>query len=64
MSGGSKLPRWNLASVYTSFDAPEYIRDKELLAEHANRLLNLLEQPWPEDKSQASRLILTWIHSY
>ncbi|MFZ5368899.1 MAG: M3 family oligoendopeptidase [Spirochaetota bacterium] len=64
MSAGSKLPRWNLNSVYASFDAPEYIRDKELLAEHANKLLIQLEQPWPEDASQAARLILSWIHSY
>ena len=64
MSAGSKLPRWNLASVYTSFDAPEYIRDKELLAEHANKLLTQLEQPWPQDKTQAGHLILSWIHSY
>ena len=56
MSAGSKLPRWNLNSVYASFDAPEYIRDKELLAEHANKLLIQLEQPWPEDASQAAQL--------
>ncbi len=64
MSAGSKPPRWNLASVYGSFDAPEYIRDKELLAEHANKLLTQLERPWPQDKTEAGRLILSWIHSY
>lgn len=64
MNAGSKLPRWNLASVYSSFDAPEYTRDKDLLAEHANKLLTQLEQPWPQDKTQAGRLILSWIHSY
>lgn len=65
MSAGSKLPRWNLNSIYTSFDAPEYLRDKELLAEQAQKLLILLEEKIPEnDPSQAAKLMLSWIHSY
>ncbi|MCA1950869.1 MAG: M3 family oligoendopeptidase [Treponema sp.] len=64
MNAGSKLPRWNLSSIYSSFDAPEYLRDKDLLAEQAQKLLDQLQQPWPEDKDQSARLVLTWIHSY
>lgn len=64
MSAGSKLPRWNLTSVYGSFDAPEYNRDKELLSEQTDTLLSQLEQDWPKEKVSAVKLILSWIHSY
>lgn len=64
MNAGSKLPRWNLSSIYSTFDAPEYQRDKELLAEQAHKLLDQLQQPWPEGPDQSAQLILTWIHSY
>jgi hypothetical protein len=29
--GGDSLPKWDLSSIYLSFDAPEYRRDLEQL---------------------------------
>ncbi|MDR1029977.1 MAG: M3 family oligoendopeptidase [Treponema sp.] len=38
-------PRWKLASIYPSFDAPEYVRDTVLLNERINTLLGCLAAP-------------------
>ncbi|MFQ3546964.1 MAG: M3 family oligoendopeptidase [Termitinemataceae bacterium] len=64
MLNGSKLPRWNLTTIYSSFDAPEYSRDKELLAELAQKLLSLLGQHLSgEDRQKDADLLLSWIHN-
>jgi pepF/M3 family oligoendopeptidase len=44
----SPPPRWSLDSLYPSFDAPEYARDKALLEENTAAFLNLLKDPLPE----------------
>jgi pepF/M3 family oligoendopeptidase len=57
MSGtdsSSALPRWNLASIYTSFDAPELQRDRERLTELCRVLLDELSQPLPETAGPAA----------
>jgi pepF/M3 family oligoendopeptidase len=62
MSGGSNLPRWNLASIYPSFDSPEYAGDLKLLREQIDTLLYLLENPLPEESAGARlvSLIRAW----
>ena len=41
------LPRWNLGSIYASFDASEAVRDRELLTGLSARLLEELSEPLP-----------------
>lgn len=60
MPSGTDLsppPRWNLASIYASFDAPEFARDRELLAERSRVLLDLLRVPFPIDRDELRRSI-------
>jgi pepF/M3 family oligoendopeptidase len=51
------VPRWDLSSIYPSFDSPEYRRDLALLAEKTAALLRLLETPLPSGPALASALI-------
>lgn len=69
MFNGSRLPplpppRWQLGSIYQSFDAPEYQRDKELLQERSKRLLELVAQSIPEDPEQGARRIGELLKAY
>jgi hypothetical protein len=57
-SGIKALPRWDLSSIYPSFDAPEYKRDRELLGEKIAALLKALETPLPEEISAGALLSL------
>jgi pepF/M3 family oligoendopeptidase len=41
------LPKWDLTSIYPSFDSPEYRRDLKLLTEKIAVFLKLLEEPLP-----------------
>ncbi|MFA6506299.1 MAG: M3 family oligoendopeptidase [Treponemataceae bacterium] len=52
-NAGGTLPRWNLGPLYASFDAPEYARDRELLAELSAQLLVELDTPFPQETSAA-----------
>jgi pepF/M3 family oligoendopeptidase len=61
-SGINSLPRWDLASIYPSFDSPEYGRDRKLLEEKAAALLKALEAPLPEDVP--AEALLSLIRSY
>lgn len=51
---GEPLPRWNLGSIYASFDAPEFVRDRELLTELSARLLDELAAPLPDEPAAAA----------
>ncbi len=69
MPNGSRLPpqpppRWQLGSIYQSFDAPEYQRDKELLRERSALLLELVAQGIPEDPEQGARRIAELLRAY
>jgi oligoendopeptidase F len=71
---GTALPRWDLASIYPSFDSPEYKRDKDLLAEQLRALSELLARPLPETDAGQERpaegavslrtAVLALIHAY
>jgi pepF/M3 family oligoendopeptidase len=56
------VPRWNLETLYPSFDAPEYKRDQELLGERIRALLALLEEPLKGDLS--AEQVLALIRAY
>jgi pepF/M3 family oligoendopeptidase len=43
----SGAPRWNLDSIYPSFDSPEYKKDLALFGEKIAAFLELLEKPLP-----------------
>ncbi|MDR1956340.1 MAG: M3 family oligoendopeptidase [Treponema sp.] len=43
------LPRWKLTTIYPSFDAPEYIGDRERLKIRIRTLLERLEKPLSPD---------------
>ncbi|MDR0721562.1 MAG: M3 family oligoendopeptidase [Treponema sp.] len=53
-----KNPRWKLTTIYPSFDAPEYIRDKALLPERIQTFLGRLGDPL------SSEGLLGLIHAY
>ncbi|MDR0389436.1 MAG: M3 family oligoendopeptidase [Spirochaetaceae bacterium] len=57
MKAGSELPRWDLKSIYPSFDDASYIRDKELLSRETQRFIDLLGEPLPLDKEAALPLL-------
>jgi pepF/M3 family oligoendopeptidase len=42
-AGADALPRWNLESIYPSFDSPQYRKDLELLQEKLKALFACLE---------------------
>jgi pepF/M3 family oligoendopeptidase len=50
-------PRWDLSSIYPSFDSPEYRRDLALLAENTAAFLQGLETPLPPGPGLAPALI-------
>lgn len=60
----ASLPRWDLRSIYESFDAPEYKRDQELLAEKTAAFLSFLGKTIPEDTEKAADHILSLIRYY
>jgi len=65
MPAGSKTPpRWNLASIYDSFDGADYAADKEALRLGAAALLDLLAQPIPEAGAAAADHILALLQAY
>ncbi|MDR1987004.1 MAG: hypothetical protein LBP88_08560 [Treponema sp.] len=45
MENIGKNPRWKHATIYPSFDAPEYAQDKALLHERIQTLLGRLGDP-------------------
>ncbi|WP_010256044.1 M3 family oligoendopeptidase [Treponema primitia] len=51
------LPKWDLSSIYVSFDSPEYRRDLKLLTEKITAFLKLLEAPLPADSGLAAALL-------
>jgi oligoendopeptidase F len=53
-----------LGSIYQSFDAPEYQRDKELLRERSALLLDLVAQSIPKDPEQGARRIGELLRAY
>jgi pepF/M3 family oligoendopeptidase len=55
-------PRWNLETIYPSFDSPEYKRDQELLGNRILTLLALLEEPLGGDI--CGERVLTLIRAY
>ena len=61
--GTRPLPRWNLKSIYPSFDAPEYREDLRLLAERIESLLELLEPPLPAESPAAEAALLALIRA-
>jgi pepF/M3 family oligoendopeptidase len=56
-AAGTRAPRWDLSSVYPSFDSPEYRRDIALLGEKTAAFLRLLETPLPSGPALAPELI-------
>ncbi|MDR2482516.1 MAG: M3 family oligoendopeptidase [Treponema sp.] len=62
-AGTGPLPRWNLKSIYPSFDAPEYREDLRLLQERIEALLELLEPPLPGDPLAAEAVLLSLIRA-
>jgi pepF/M3 family oligoendopeptidase len=64
MPYGSKLPRWNLTSVYPSFDSPEYREDKRLLGERIRELRELLKDPIPAEPAEAALRTLSLIRAW
>jgi pepF/M3 family oligoendopeptidase len=58
------LPRWNLGTIYPSFDSAEYKRDLALLKEQLAAFLVLLEKPLPSDPDRLApaikALIVAW----
>ncbi|MDR1950493.1 MAG: M3 family oligoendopeptidase [Spirochaetaceae bacterium] len=64
MPGGSKLPRWDLSSVYPSFDSPEYREDKRLLGERIGALLEILADPIPTPPTEAAPRVLSLIRAW
>jgi pepF/M3 family oligoendopeptidase len=65
MKTGSEsfLPRWDLASVYPSFDSAEYRRDLGLLKEKTARLLSLLDAPLPDGPEATAPALLALIEA-
>jgi pepF/M3 family oligoendopeptidase len=55
------VPRWNLESLYPSFDSPEYKRDQELLGTRLRALLALLEEPLGDPSAER---VLALIRAY
>ncbi|MDR1596249.1 MAG: M3 family oligoendopeptidase [Treponema sp.] len=49
------LPKWDLTSIYPSFDSPEYRRDLKLLTEKIAVFLKLLEEPLPASSGSPAR---------
>ncbi|GAB1483062.1 M3 family oligoendopeptidase [Treponema sp.] len=68
MQPGSKhttsIPRWDLSSIYPSFDSPEYERDKTLLRDSSSRLLELLSTELPSSESPLAERILAILSLY
>jgi pepF/M3 family oligoendopeptidase len=50
-------PKWDLSSIYSSFDSPEYRRDLKLLGEKTAAFLGLLETPLPSGPALVPALI-------
>ncbi|MFP3040863.1 M3 family oligoendopeptidase [Treponema primitia] len=63
MPSGIEAPKWDLSSIYVSFDSPEYQRDLKLLTEKIAAFLQLLETPLPTGAGIAATL-LTLIRAY
>ncbi|MDR0553574.1 MAG: M3 family oligoendopeptidase [Treponema sp.] len=57
------LPRWNLDSIYLSFDSSEYREDLKLLEERAAALLKQLEPPFPQEPSALEEALSTLIRA-
>ena len=51
------LPKWDLSSLYLSFDSPEYRRDLKQLPEKIAAFLHLLETHLPADSGLAAALL-------
>lgn len=64
MPAGSKLPRWNLDSIYPSFDSSQYKQDKEALTQKSEALLVSLEEKIPDSAEEAAGHILKLLHAY
>lgn len=64
MPVGSKLPRWNLDSIYTSFDSAEYQQDKAALVRQSEALLANLEKEISHNAEEAADQVLNLLHSY
>ncbi|MDR3145515.1 MAG: peptidase M3, partial [Treponema sp.] len=64
MPNGTKPPRWNLASVYPSFDSPAYREDKRLLGERIGALTELLKEPIPAEPAGAVSRTLSLIRAW
>ncbi|GHV81325.1 oligoendopeptidase F [Spirochaetia bacterium] len=57
MPSGTELPKWDLSSIYLSFDSPEYRRDLQQLPEKIAVFLQLLETPLPTGAGIAAALL-------
>ncbi|MDR2417873.1 MAG: M3 family oligoendopeptidase [Treponema sp.] len=60
MPSGSKVPHWNLNSIYPSFDAPEYKGDLTRLGVSTDTLLALLGKPLDNEPEALLRLITAY----
>ncbi|MDR1249765.1 MAG: M3 family oligoendopeptidase [Treponema sp.] len=56
-TGAEAAPKWDLSSVYPSFDSPEYRQDLSLLGEKIAAFLGLLEKPLPSGPDLAAALV-------
>ncbi|AEF86649.1 oligoendopeptidase, PepF/M3 family [Treponema primitia ZAS-2] len=56
------LPKWDLTTIYPSFDSPEYRRDLELLKGKIAAFLQLLGTPLPESGIAAALLALIGVY--
>ncbi|MDR0877034.1 MAG: peptidase M3, partial [Treponema sp.] len=63
MERTESLPKWDLSTIYNSFDSPEYKRDLARLSEKIAAFLHLLEEPLPIGPGLAAAL-LGLIESY
>ena len=60
MPSGSKVPHWNLNSIYPAFDSPEYKGDLTRLQVSIDALLALLEKPLDKKPDALLRLITAY----
>ncbi|MDR1636149.1 MAG: peptidase M3, partial [Treponema sp.] len=60
----ANAPRWNLDSVYPSFDSPEYKRDLALLKEKIAAFLGLLDKSLPAAGEELAPAIKTLIGAW
>jgi pepF/M3 family oligoendopeptidase len=59
-----ELPRWDLRSIYPSFDDASYIRDKKLLSQGALDFLALLEEPLPPGRNEALPVLYALLDAF